>query len=88
MLVGVLMLPAADVPVARRELRGPLLSGQRRVHTAKESPRRRRLLLDVVARLPAEVVVFTIRRSVGLDRVAASQLLLVATAGLLADRNV
>jgi hypothetical protein len=88
MLVGVLLLPAADVPAARRDLRGLLLPGQRRVHTANESPRRRRLLLDVVARLRGEAIVFMIRRPVGLDRVAARHLLLVATAGLLADRNV
>lgn len=50
MLVGVVVVAPADVDAVRAALRGLLLAGQRRVHTAKESPRRRRVVLDTIAR--------------------------------------
>jgi len=75
MYFGVLLVPASRVPPARRALRGLLLPGQRRVHTAKESPRRRRELLDVVAALDVQAVVLHVRRPLGLHRVTARQML-------------
>jgi hypothetical protein len=51
MLVAVVFVPPGDIDDARGSLRGLLLPGQHRVHTAKESPRRRRVVLDTVARI-------------------------------------
>jgi hypothetical protein len=51
MFVAVGFLPPGDIDDARGSLRGLLLPGQHRVHTAKESPRRRRVVLDTVARI-------------------------------------
>ena len=63
MLVGVVTVAPGAAVDTRRELRRLLLPGQRRVHTAKESPRRRRALLDVVAALDLNATVFTTRRA-------------------------
>lgn len=49
MLLAVALIDPGDVDSARRRLRALLLAGQRQVHTAKESPRRRRALLATVA---------------------------------------
>ena len=76
MLFGVLLVPSSAIAPARRELRAMLLPGQRRVHTGKESARRRRELLDVVARIDATAVILSLRRPAGLHRVEARQLLL------------
>ena len=88
MLFGVLLVPAAVVAPARRELRALLLPGQRRVHTAKESPRRRRELLDVVAGLDVEAVVFSVRRPAGLHRISARETLLEHACDELARHEV
>lgn len=76
MLFGVLGVPSPAIAPARRELRAMLLPGQRRVHTAKESARRRRELLDVVAGNDALAVILGLRRPAGLHRVDARRLLL------------
>src|SRR4051812_6375359 len=78
MLFGVLLVPEATVVAARRDLRGILLAGQRRVHTAKESPSRRRLLLDVIAGLDVTGVVLSVRRPPGAHRAALRRRLLEA----------
>jgi hypothetical protein len=57
MLFGMMTVSTAEVVRARKELRALLLPGQRRVHTAKESPPRRRQLLDVVGGLDVEAIV-------------------------------
>lgn len=51
MLVTVVLLPPGAAQDIRATMRGLLLPGQRRVHTAQESPRRRRVVLDTVARI-------------------------------------
>ena len=88
MLLGVLLVPEATVVPARRELRGMLLAGQRRVHTAKESPSRRRLLLDIIAGLDVAGLVFSVRRPAGVNRAAVRHQLLEAAALVLVERNV
>lgn len=89
MLVAVVLVPPVTIDDTRAELRGLLLAGQRRVHTAKESPRRRRLLLDTIARtegLAATVV--RLRRPTGVDHVAGRRLLLQAATGLVVRSSV
>jgi hypothetical protein len=88
MLFGVLVVSESEVLRARRELRALLLAGQRRVHTAKESPARRRVLLDTVVALDVTVVVFSLRRAPGVSRAAARRRLLEAATGAVRDRGV
>ncbi len=88
MLLGVLILPAGAIHDARRELRGLLLPGQRRIHTSDESARRRRLLLDVIRTLEAQTIIWTLRRPPGLGRVEARDLLLGAAVRELTSRRV
>lgn len=76
MLFGLMTASTAEVIRARRELRALLMPGQRRVHTAKESPRRRRQLLDVVGGLDVATVVFRLRRSAGMHRIDSRALTL------------
>ena len=83
MLVTVVLVPTGAVNDARDTLEGLLLAGQRRVHTAKESPRRRRAILDTIAGIDGlGVVVLRYRRTAGVDRVDGRHLLLQAAAGL------
>jgi hypothetical protein len=88
MLLGLLVLPAGELAPARRALRGLLLPGQRRVHTAKESPRRRRELLDVVMGLELSAMVFELRRPARVHRVAGRERLLRAACGEVLARSV
>jgi hypothetical protein len=88
MLLGLLLVPAGAVHDARRDLRGLLLPGQRRVHTSDESARRRRQLLDVVASLDATAVVLTIRRPADVRRAEARGRLLAAAAAEVVARHV
>jgi len=86
MLVAVVVVAPRDVDAARASLRGLLLAGQRRVHTAKESPRRRRALLDTIARTDGmTATVLHLRRPPGIDRVAGRRSLLAAAAGLVVE---
>jgi hypothetical protein len=83
MLLGVVLVSPGEVADARRSLRALLLPGQRQVHTAKESPRRRRAVLDTVSRVQGlSAIVLRYRRPAGLGRVAARHLLLQAATGL------
>jgi len=89
MLVGVVLVPPAAVDAARASLRGMLLPGQRRVHTAKESARRRRGLLDTIGNIDAlSAIVLRHRRVLGLSRPAVRHLLLQAATGLVVGSGV
>jgi hypothetical protein len=88
MLFGVLFVEPGAVADARNKLRGLLLPAQRRVHTAKESPRRRRQLLDVVAALEARGVILELRRDVGLARTSAREQLLSAACRVAIEHGV
>ena len=89
MVLAVVLVPADAVDDARGALTGLLLAGQRRVHAAKESPRRRRVLLDTVARVEIlTAVVLRYRRTPGVDRLSGRHLLLQAAAGLIVGSGV
>jgi hypothetical protein len=82
MLLAVVTVDPRAVDDARRALRGPLLRGQRRVHTAKESPSRRRAVIDTIARIEdLSAVVICYRRLEGVDRIRGRHLLLQAATG-------
>jgi hypothetical protein len=80
LLFGLTVVPAHGVVEARRRLRSLLLPGQRRLHTAKESPARRARLLDLVAELELDTTVYRLVRPAGLSRVAARRLLVAQAA--------
>jgi hypothetical protein len=88
MLLGLVVIETAAVEDARRALRGLLLPGQRRVHTAKESPRRRAELLGVIARLEVEAVVFSVRRPSGVRRIASREILIRVACAEILGRGV
>lgn len=89
MLIAMVLTPTGAVDPARDAMEGLLLAGQRRVHTAKESPRRRRLILDTISRVDgAGAVVLRYRRAAGVDRVGGRHLLLQATAGIAVGSGV
>jgi hypothetical protein len=88
MYFGVLLIDPRKVPDARRALRGLRLPGQRRVHTSKESARRRRQLLDIVAAIEAETVIMALRRPPGLPATAARERLLMEATHVVIDRRV
>jgi len=87
MLLGVGFVPTAAIITARRELRGLLLPGQRRVHMAKESPRRRKVVLDLVRELELDALILVHRRQAGTHPVEARRRLIVAAAGLVTARG-
>jgi hypothetical protein len=83
MLLSVVLIRPADMPTARVRLNGLLLPGQRRVHMAKESARRRRTVLDTLARTSGlSATVILCRRSTGVDKQTGRHLLLQAATGL------
>ena len=86
-MFGVAFVPTGAVATARREMRSLLLPGQRRVHMAKESPRRRRQLLDAVAALELDARVLLHRRVVGVNRVEARRRLVMAAATIVVDEG-
>jgi len=89
MLLAVVILDPGEVEGARKVLRRLLLPGQRRVHTAKESPRRRRAVLGTVARIDGlSAAVLRYRRPAGVGRVSARRLLLQAACGLAVGSGV
>jgi len=76
-LVAVVTIDPRRVDEARRALRSLLLPGQPRLHTAKESPQRRRALLDTLSGIESiSAAVWRYRRPQGTDRVAARRLVL------------
>ncbi len=88
MMFGSVIVEAQHTYELRRELRGLLLPGQRRVHMAKEGSRRRRVVIDAVVGLELPVTVFELRRPSGLTRPDACALLLDATLELVNKRGV
>jgi hypothetical protein len=88
MLFGVLLIEPGAVAASRMALADLLLPGQRRVHTAKESARRRRELLDVVAGLETEAIVLVLRREMGVSRRSARAQLLAEASSIIAERQV
>ena len=88
MFFGVLVVPAVSLHDARREMRGLLLPGQRRVHMAKDGARRRKAILDVVLQLDASSVVVRLRRPLGVTRVQARERLLATACGLVCEADV
>jgi hypothetical protein len=79
----------ARVDAARRRMRGLLLPGQRRVHAAKESARRRRVLLDTVGSIEGlSATILRYRRPVGTTRIGGRHLLLQAATGLVVGSGV
>ena len=88
-LFGVVLVSPGEVASARRSLRGLLLPGQRQVHMAKESARRKRAVLDAMARAQdLSAVVVRYRRPLGCDRPTARHLLLQAATGLVVGPGV
>jgi hypothetical protein len=89
MLIGVVLISPGDLAAARAQMAGLLLPGQRRVHTTDESDRRRRAVLDTVARTKGlSAVVLRYRRWLGTDKPAARRLLLQAATGLVVGAGV
>jgi hypothetical protein len=83
MALAVVLVEPGVVDDARATLQSLLLAGERQIHTAKESPRRRRVLLDTVARIEdLSATVLRYRRPQGVRRVAARHLLVQAATGL------
>ena len=89
MFVAVAVVSPADIDKGRVSLREPLLAGQRRVRTAKESPRRRRVVLDAVACIDGlSVTVLRYRRHAGVDHVTGRRILLEAATALIVRQRV
>lgn len=88
-LLAVVMVEPRQVDAARLGMRRLLLGGERSLHMAKESDRRRRQILDVIARTDGlEAVVLRHRRPQGVDRVAARVALIEAATRLVVERAV
>ena len=76
MLMAIVYVAPGQADEVRAAMRSLLLPGERRLHTAKESPRRRRVLLDAVSRLEVTASVLRYRRSFGVRHPAARRVLL------------
>lgn len=88
-LLAVVLVAPKDLDTGRLAMRRLLLGGERSLHAAKESPRRRRQLLDVVARSERlSAVVFRYRRSQGVDRDNARSRVIQAATELIIERGV
>ena len=70
------LIHPADLSSARTELRAMRLSGQRRLHFAKERPQRRRVLLKSMSRLPIRIRIYTSTDKEPVARTRAIQALL------------
>ena len=88
MLFGVVLVGTGDLAAARAQMAGLLLPGQRRVHTTDESDRRRKAVLDTVARTKGVSAVVLRYRRAGTDRPLARHLLLQAATGLVVGSGV
>ena len=89
MLLAVVIVSPGDVEDARATMRSLLLPGERRIHTSDESVRRRRVILDAIARTDSlSAVVLRHRRSEGTNKPAARHLLLQAATGLVIGSGV
>jgi hypothetical protein len=88
-LLAVVLVARKDLDTTRTSMRKLLLGGERRIHTAKESPRRRRQILDTITRSPGvSAVVLRHRRLAGVDRVAARAVLIETATNLIVERAV
>jgi hypothetical protein len=86
---GVVLVPPGAVEPARTALRALLMAGERGLHTSDESARRRRVLLDTVARIEGlSAVVLRYHRPAGTGHVTARHLLLQAATGLVVGSGV
>jgi len=89
MLMAVVIVAPGDVEATRATMRGLLLAGERRIHTSDESLRRRRHILDTLARTESlTAVVLRHRRTEGTNKPAARHLLLQAATGLVVGYGV
>lgn len=89
MLAAVVLVHPSRLEGARARLRSLLLPGQRRIHTAKESARRRRLLLDTISDVEdLSATVVRLRRVQGMSRSAGRHLLLQGITGLVVGSGV
>lgn len=89
MVLGVVLIPPGAVDDGRARLRALLMAGERGLHTSDESQRRRRVLLDTVARTgELSAVVIRYRRPAGTDHIGARHLLLQAATGLVVGSGV
>ena len=80
-IMCVSLIPSSDARTARRKLRGLAARGQRRIHFATESDKRRRALLSQIATVGTSSVIYVARHR---DQVAArSAIVEVVTADLL-----
>jgi len=88
LIMAVVFASPSEVHDARVAMRGLLLPGQQRLHTSDESARRRRALLDAVARIGGlDAVALRLRRPKGADRVACRRVLVEAAARLVLEHG-
>ena len=89
MLFSVVVIDPGEIAAARAGLAKLLLPGQRHVHTTDESARRRRMVLDGVARTKGlSAVVLRYRRPRGINRPSGRHLLIQAATGLVVGSGV
>lgn len=89
MLIATVIVAPGDIDGARSAMRGLLVGSERRIHAANESHRRRRQVLDVIARHDEiTATVLRYRRAPGVDRVAARQTLIEAATTVVVKASV
>jgi len=79
------LVPGHGLAAARSHMRSLLISGQRRLHFASESPRRRKVLLQDIAKIPCQSM---IHMAVGGEQVEARAAALESLMVELVDRSV
>ena len=82
------IISPADLQAARRALRSMLLPRQGRLHFVKESPQRRRSLLDAMRELPVRTRLYTSAEKEPIARQRALEALLVDLLGLGGQRLI
>lgn len=87
-LLCVVVVEAAEAGRLRRSLRGLLLPGQRRLHFKKESPRRRKMLIDSLVRLAVDATVCQCRLTPGRRAEQARRMCFTSAVRDLQDRGV
>ena len=89
MFYTVVLVPPGAIDAARESMRGLLLPRERSLHTTKESPSRRKQILDVVARSQGvSAVTIRYRRRPRVERIDGRRLLLQAATGLVVASGV
>ena len=79
------LVPGHGLAAARSHMRSLLISGQRRLHFASESPRRRKALLQDIAKIPCQSMIHV---AIGGEQVKARAAALESLMVELVDRNV